>query len=194
MLNLCISHINQGFISLQTLRTHRQDGNKVKKERKLEYVVAFPYPSGRFFNTPTVPMQAKHTQFYMLCNVCLTVNFNSPPKRGIVTNHTATTAEKKKVKHDCTHGNESYLIICILLRHCFSQLIVTSPLTYVQMGELICQWQLIAMACALVWQSSIIVLDQATSSVDFPTDAMIHAAIRKEFNDCLLLTGKPLLP
>ena len=96
MLNLCISHINQGFISLQTLRTHRQDGNKVKKERKLEYVEAFPYPSGRFFNTPTVPMRAKHTQFYMLCNVCLTINFTSPPKRGIVTNHTATTAEKKK--------------------------------------------------------------------------------------------------
>ena len=75
MLNLCISHINQGFTSLQTLRIHRQDGNEVKKERKLEYVVAFPYHSGRVFNTPTVPMQAKHTQFYMLCNVCLTINF-----------------------------------------------------------------------------------------------------------------------
>ena len=59
-------------------------------------------------------------------------------KEESFTNHTATTAKKKKkVKHDCTRGNESYLIICILLRHCFSRLIVTSPLTYVRMGELI---------------------------------------------------------
>ena len=32
------------------------------------------------------------------------------------------------------------------------------------------------------------------SSIDFTTNANIHTTIREEFNDSLLLTGKPLLP
>ncbi|KAJ7725290.1 hypothetical protein DFH07DRAFT_970902 [Mycena maculata] len=50
------------------------------------------------------------------------------------------------------------------------------------------QRQLIAMARALLRRSSIVVMDEATSSVDFATDSKIQAAIRAEFMDSLLIT------
>ena len=46
------------------------------------------------------------------------------------------------------------------------------------------------MARALLWRSSIIVLDKATGSIDFVTNSNIHAVFGEEFGGALLLTSE----
>ena len=47
--------------------------------------------------------------------------------------------------------------------------------------------QVLALARALVRQSKILILDEATSSVDYETDGKIQSRIVKEFGDCTIL-------
>ncbi|KAL1409872.1 hypothetical protein Q8F55_003871 [Vanrija albida] len=50
------------------------------------------------------------------------------------------------------------------------------------------QRQLVAMARALLRRSNLIIMDEATASVDFATDEALQAAIRSEFKESTLIT------
>ena len=76
MCSTCVSYILTKVLHHFKHWEHIAKMGMKSKRKEIRICSSFSLPFWEFFNTLTVPMQAKHTQFYMLCSVCLTINFS----------------------------------------------------------------------------------------------------------------------